>query len=354
MKKETAIVLTEGLLDTAFAKTCHGLLRGSDRFDVVAVVDAKFAHQDAGQVMDGKPLGISIFATVKGALTTIKTEPGFCIVGIATPGGYLPEAMKNHLIDAMDHGLHVVSGLHVFLSDDKTLSRIAEKNNVRILDVRKPPSREKLNFWSGKINLVKTPKIGVFGMDCAVGKRTTCRFLLEACRQDGIKTEMIYTGQTGWMQGYPYGFIFDTMINDFISGEIERVLFNCYEQSNPELMLIEGQSSLRNPSGPCGTEFIFSGNVDAIILQHVPGRKYFEDTIMPLPTVESEVELYKELGVKVLAITINEENMDKADVLSYQDKLESSLHIPIVRPLNEGVAGLVPTIRAFINSKNNQ
>ena len=45
------------------------------------------------------------------------------------------------------------------------------------------------------------------GTDCAVGKRTTTRWLMEACNQAGIKTEMIFTGQTGWMQSrHDYGF----------------------------------------------------------------------------------------------------------------------------------------------------
>jgi uncharacterized NAD-dependent epimerase/dehydratase family protein len=101
-------------------------------------------------------------------------------------------------------------------------------------------------------------------MDCAVGKRTTGTLLLELCRKNGIKAEMIYTGQTGWMQGLKHGFIFDATVNDFISEEIERVIIECDRESSPDLILIEGQSSLRNPSGPCGSDILLSGDVKGL------------------------------------------------------------------------------------------
>ena len=58
---------------------------------------------------------------------------------------------------------------------------------------------------------------------------------------------MIYTGQTGWLQGGKYGFIFDSTLNDFVSGELEHAILTCYEETNPDVILIEGQSALRNP-----------------------------------------------------------------------------------------------------------
>ena len=64
MKQQTAIVFTDGMLDTAYAKTCHGLLRGSERFKIVGVIDAKFAGRDAGEVMDGQVLGVPVYDCV--------------------------------------------------------------------------------------------------------------------------------------------------------------------------------------------------------------------------------------------------------------------------------------------------
>ena len=189
------------------------------------------------------------------------------------------------------------------------------------------------------------------GTDCAIGKRTTSRFVWETCNANGIKTEMIFTGQTGWMQGYRHGFIFDATPNDFIGGEIERVIMECDRESSPDLILIEGQSSLMNPSGPCGSEFLLSGNVKGVILQHAPARIYFEDLEdvgCLIPPLEKEIELIRMFGAEVLAITLNEENMDNSKMRTYQKQLEGKLSIPVTRPLKNGIEPLIPVIREFI------
>lgn len=101
---------------------------------------------------------------------------------------------------------------------------LAKEYEVSLTDVRKPKSRENLSFWSGEIYKVTSPIIAVLGMDCAMGKRTTARLLTQMCRANGLKAEMIFTGQTGWLQGGKYGFIFDSTLNDFVSGELKMPL----------------------------------------------------------------------------------------------------------------------------------
>ena len=154
------------------------------------------------------------------------------------------------------------------------------------------------------------------------------------------------------MQGYPHGFIFDSTVNDFIGGEVERAIVECARESKPELILIEGQSALRNPSGPCGAEFLLSGNAKGVILQHVPGRKHYEDTPAILPTVASEIALIQSYGASVLAVTLNEEGMSDAEMTDYQRTLQQELGLPVVRPLKEGVEKLLPAIRAFMEQGN--
>ncbi len=119
---------------------------------------------------------------------------------------------------------------------------------------------------------VKCPKVVVMGTDCGLGKRTTAKMVVDALVSKGYSAEMIYTGQTGWMQGWDYGFIFDSTLNDFVSGELEKAVVGCYKEKDPDFILIEGQAALRNPSGPCGGEFLVSCSVDGVILQHSPER----------------------------------------------------------------------------------
>ncbi len=348
-KAQPCLLLTNGMLDGPFAKTAHGILRGSKRFQPIAVIDDKFVGRDAGEVMDGQKLGIPIFASIAAFYQQQELEtPHFCVVGVALPGGKLPDAFRKELIAALKVGLSIANGLHTFLSDDPEMIALASEKNLQLIDVRKARPRSELQFWSGDIFSVQTPRIAILGIDCAVGKRTTCQWLLEACRDAGIKAEMIYTGQTGWMQGHPYGFILDSTVNDFVSGEIEKAIVNCDRALSPDVMLIEGQSALKNPTGPCGSEFLLSGQAKYVILQHTPGRPHYEDTHVPLGTVEDEAKLIECYGAKLIAVTINEEGLSKEEAIKEQNRLEQSLGIPVIRPLEEGLSRIIPRIQTII------
>src|SRR5262249_40403908 len=159
---------------------------------------------------------IPVYATIAQALRTLPVKPDFRVVGVATSGGRLTPGLRGLLAEAIASKMSVVNGLHEFLSDDPTLAAAAVSNGVAIRDVRKTRPRTELHFWSGEILTVGAPRIAVLGTDCALGKRTTARFLLEACRAVGIRTELIFTGQTGWMQGAPFGFVLDSIPNDFV------------------------------------------------------------------------------------------------------------------------------------------
>ena len=90
-KKPGAIVLTNGYLAKPDAKTAHGLIRGTERFSILAVIDPEFAGQDAGTVLDGKHRNIPVFDTVATAITEVH-DIDYCIIGVATVGGILPES----------------------------------------------------------------------------------------------------------------------------------------------------------------------------------------------------------------------------------------------------------------------
>lgn len=350
---DKAIIFTDDLLDTFFAKTCHGLLRGSSRFEILGVVDSKHPGRDAGEVMDGVKRGVLVHPTVDEFLSLCSEKPEYCLVGVAFPGGILPNSCREQLMQAMKHGMSIVCGLHHFLSDDPEFKKTAQENNVELIDIRKPRPTSELHFWSGEIYSVKTPRIAVLGTDCAVGKRTTCRFIMEACQEHGVKTEMIYTGQTGWMQGYKHGFILDATPNDFVSGEIERAIVECERESKPDLILIEGQSSLRNPSGPCGAEILLSGNVKGVILQHEPSREHFadlEELGCLIPPVKEEIDLIQIYGAETLALTLSEAGDDERTISALQKQLADDLSLPVVRPLREGVGALLPLITKFMEA----
>jgi uncharacterized NAD-dependent epimerase/dehydratase family protein len=346
----TAIVVCDGFYATANGKTAHGLVRGSERYRVLGVVDAPTAGRDAGEVLDGRARGIPVYASIGQALASLPARPDFCVVGVATSGGRATPGLRALLSEAIEAGMSVVNGLHELLSDDPALSAAAARKGVSIRDVRKTAPRTELRFWSGAILEVRAPRIAVLGTDCALGKRTTARFLLEACRRAGIRTELVFTGQTGWMQGAPFGFILDSVPNDFVSGELEHSVVSCWEKARPDLILIEGQSSLRNPSGPCGSELLLSGGARGVILQHAPARTFYEgleELGLRIPAVADEISLIERFGAATLAVTLNGEHMTPEAFRVERDRLRRELGIPVVLPLEEGVEALVPVVREF-------
>jgi uncharacterized NAD-dependent epimerase/dehydratase family protein len=351
ISKPKAIVLTDGMLHETDAKTAHGLIRGTERYQIVAVIDSKHAGKDAGEALDGIHRNIPVFATAEEAVNSI---PGiqYCIIGIATVGGKLPAHFIPVIEDCIRKKINMVNGLHQFLCNMPQLVALANQYGVDLTDVRKPRNREDLHFWDASIFTVTAPIIAVMGTDCALGKRTTCRMVKQALTKAGINAQMIYTGQTGWMQGGQYGFIFDSTLNDFISGELEHAIVSCWKETAAEVVLIEGQSALRNPSGPCGSELLVSGNAKQVILIHAPKRKHYDHIAEwgTIHSVKSEMELIKLYDSKVIALALNTENCTIEEALDFQTAYEAALQIPVLLPLQQGVEPVVPIIRSLIKT----
>jgi uncharacterized NAD-dependent epimerase/dehydratase family protein len=347
---DKAIIVTNGLLATENAKTAHGLIRESERFEIVAVVDFANAGKDAGVMLDGKHRNIPVLGTIE---ETLCFKPAYCIVGVATSGGIFPGDLLKEVKSAISNKLSIVNGLHDYLSARPDIKKLAEDNGVTLMDIRIPKKRQDLSFWTGKIFEISTPVIAVIGTDCALGKRTTARFVMNECRQAGIHAQMIYTGQTGWLQGGKYGFIFDSTLNDFVSGELENAILTCNKETNPDVILIEGQSALRNPSGPCGSELLISGNAKFVVLVHAPKRKYYEHDPSwgTIPSLESEIELIKLLGSNVIAVALNTEHCNNDEAFAFQKEYEQRLQLPVLLPLQEGCKKVVPVIQQLIDSK---
>ncbi|MEM7207293.1 MAG: DUF1611 domain-containing protein [Pseudomonadota bacterium] len=353
-EQEAAIILAPGLLTTPHAKVTHGLLRRSARFEICAVVDADNTGRDAGELLDGEPRDIPVFASVEDALEHSR-EKGksvqWCVVGIATHGGRLTDELRVMLKQAAESGIGLVNGLHDLACDDPGIAAAANAGGVEIVDLRKPRGIDELHFWTGEIRNVKAPRIAVIGTDCALGKRTTTRLLTDALNNAGVHAEMIYTGQTGWMQGGQFGFILDSTLNDFVSGELEHAVLKCERAISPDVMLLEGQSALRNPSGPCGAELLVSTQARGVILQHAPGRPYFEgyeEEQFAIPSIQSEIELIGHYGARVIAVTLNGEGMSDSELQSEKARLADLLKLPVICPLLDNVDELTAPVREFL------
>ncbi|MCA8977670.1 MAG: DUF1611 domain-containing protein [Planctomycetes bacterium] len=348
--KPSALLLTHGRLATPFGKTAHGLIRGPSRYRVLAVVDGPTAGRDAGEVIGLGRRDIPVFESVAASFAA-GIRPDHCVIGVATPGGVLPQEMRGDVRAALAAGVGIVNGLHHLIGDDPEFAAMARAHGTTIHDLRRPPPTSTLHFWTGAIDTVRAPRIAVLGTDCALGKRTTCQALAGVCRAAGIRTEIVYTGQTGWLQGLEHGFILDATPNDFVSGELEHAIVSCDRDLAPELILLEGQSALRNPSGPCGAELLLSGGARGVVLQHAPGRVFFEDLESQqrrIPAAADEIELIARYGARVLAVTVHDGGAAEADVTAAMAALQRTVTVPVVHPLRPEIERLVPVIRDFL------
>lgn len=351
--KGNAIIITGGDLNSNRAKTAHGLIRGTDRFNILGVIDSNAAGADAGELLDGKGRGIPVYASIDDFVRNSSAQADYCIIGVATKGGVIPESLRVLLKEALNKGLSLVNGLHEYISDIPELVRLADEKNLQIIDIRKPKKFKDLHFWSGKIREVKCPVIAVLGTDCALGKRTTTRMLTLAMNEAGYKAEMVYTGQTGWMQGARYGFIFDSTLNDFVSGELEHAVVSCYHEVRPDIIFIEGQSSLCNPSGPAGAEWIVSAGGTSVILQHDPARIHYKDMeYYParIPSIEHTIRLVEMYGGTTIGITVNTARMQATEARQWAAEKEKELNTPVILPLEDGVERLLAVFENMIRN----
>jgi uncharacterized NAD-dependent epimerase/dehydratase family protein len=346
-----AVVYCEGAFNTPNGKTAHGLVRFTRRYRVLSVVDSRFAGRDAGEMIDGKPTRTPVVGSVKEAVALSgsgEDRATHLVVGLAPDGGRLSPAAREDVKRALDFGLNVDCGLHDFLSEDPDLAARAAARGVAIRDVRKPPPRDELHFFSGKIEEVTSLKVAMLGTDSAVGKRTTAWILAKALGDGGLSSEMIGTGQTAWMQGVRYGLILDSLINDFVSGEIEHAVWSAWKEARPDVIVIEGQGSLMNPAYPGGFEILAAGRPDVVILQHAPGRKDYDGfpgyPIHPLPRQIEAVEVLSDKPV--VAVTVNHESIPDGQVPSVCETIESETGLPTVDVLRDGATKLVDVLAA--------
>jgi uncharacterized NAD-dependent epimerase/dehydratase family protein len=304
-------------------------------------VDSRLAGKDAGQELAGKANGIPIQHDVLRAFKACQetgTPATHLVIGLAPDGGRLPPQARRDVVTAIQLGLHVDSGLHDFLSEDEEIAQLAASKGVRIRDIRRTPPRSDLHFFSGKIEQVDCLKVAVLGTDSAVGKRTTAWLLVDGFAAVGFQAELVGTGQTAWMQGARYSVMMDSLINDFVAGEIEHAVWSAWHEQRPDVVIIEGQGSLMNPAYPGGFEIMAAGRPDVVVLQHAPARKEYDGfpgyPIHPLEQQIQAIELVS--GKPVVAITISHEGLASAAVPETCRSIRTATGLPTYDVLLEG------------------
>jgi len=333
-----AVILTDEHLDKNAAKTSHGLLRYSNKYDIQGVIDSKFSGRYTDEVIPNCNR-VPIYDSLDPLLAEKDAE--VLIVGVATVGGYLPMNFEKHIKQAMERGMDIVSGLHYYLSEQDKFVSMAEEFGVNIHDIRKSPPLDELHYFQDRKKDIGALTIPFLGTDSSVGKRTALISVYETLKSMGESVAWVATGQTGILQGADFGLPLDSITGDYMVGELEHKIWSTWKETKPDMILVEGQGSISHPAYVCGSRAVLAASQpDGVVLQHSPKRKYRhyrEDEIKwPMPDVQHERELIKLFsGAEVIAIGINPEFTDASEKKEIIRRYEKEHDLPTADALEE-------------------
>jgi len=344
----TAVVYCEANFGAPDGKTANGLVRHSEKYEIVSIIDSEKYGLDAGVVLGEKPNAIPICRDLADAVAQVGAVPEYFIFGMAPSSGMLSARERGVVLEAIGLGMNVVNGLHEFLNDDPEFVAASMASNVEILDVRRPRAKKDLRMFTGRISEVTCPRIAVLGTDSAIGKRPTATILTRALNDRGVKAVMVGTGQTGLIQGARYGIALDAIPSQFCSGEMEATVIEAFEGEHPDVIIVEGQGALSHPAYLTSTFILRGSKPQGVVLQHAPGRTKLGDFEgMPMPTPASEINLIESFAdTKVIGLTINHENMTDAEISAAITLYECELGIPATDALTRSPEHLVDMVLA--------
>ncbi|KYJ85761.1 DUF1611 domain-containing protein [Sulfurovum riftiae] len=351
MDKKNAIVYSEALFGEMDGKTANGLVRYSEKYNIVGVIDSTKAGLDALEYLDGIKSDIHIYKNLEDAVQNIEDKIEVFIYGIAPLSGDFSDGDISLMKDAMRSGMSIVNGLHTFLTDDASFMQEAQKYGVEVADIRKYQGINFKRVFSGDILKVTAPRIAVLGTDGAIGKRTTATIIMQELKKEGLNAIMISTGQTGLIQGAKYGAPMDAMQGHFAAGVIEGEILRAWEEVKPDIFIIEGQGALTHPAYLSSCAISRGSQANGIILQHAPKREVMGDfPQFPMPTLKHAIALNEMFtSAPVLGITINHENMSDQEIQNTIQEYENVHSIPTTDVVKLGAKKIAAAIMEHFN-----
>ncbi|NMG40261.1 DUF1611 domain-containing protein [Chelativorans sp. ZYF759] len=266
------------------------------------------------------------------------------VIGAANRGGVMSDDWMPILIEALEKGMDIASGLHDRLQDRPEIVAAAKASDTRLIDVRTPQNKYPIGNGAAR----KGKRCLAVGTDCSVGKMYTALAMEKAMREAGMKATFRATGQTGILitgSGVPL----DAVVADFMAGSIEWLT---PDNDDDHWDLIEGQGSLFHPSFSGVTmALIHGGRPDALVLCHEPTRTHMRG--LPhykLPTLEALRDLSLETArivnpdVRVTGVSVNTAAMSEDEAKAYLTKVEDRMGLPTVDPYRHGAARLAEAL----------
>lgn len=340
--KRRMMILTEGQLGVFTSKTASSVIRYCPE-ETVCVLDSKAAR--SGKSLEdfiGIGKGIPIVKSVKDGL---QYKPTQLLIGIAPVGGKLPIPWRKIILQAIQAGLDIVSGLHHILGEDAEFAAAAKRKKTRIWDVRICPGD--ICVARDLLRGLKQRRIALVGSDCNLGKMVTAIELDKGLRQAGYDSEFVATGQTGIMIAGS-GIAVDHVLSDYVNGAAERL---CWERRKRDILVIEGQGSVFHPAYSGVTVGLLHGSMPhAMLYQHAPARSkisHYEQ--FKIPPLKQGIQMVEDLmrplqPAKVIAVSLNTVGMTRADAQRAVKDIETETGLPSADPIRDGVEKLVKAV----------
>jgi len=268
------------------------------------------------------------------------------VIGVANRGGYISDSWKAVLVEALEKGLDIASGLHNLLKDEAELAAAAMMHGRTLFDVRVP--MVEFPIANGVKRTGK--RCLAVGTDCSVGKMYTGLAMEKEMVARGMKATFRPTGQTGILitgGGIPL----DAVVADFMAGSVEYLT---PDNDADHWDVIEGQGSLFHVSYSGVTmALIHGGQPDALILCHEPTRShmrglpgYQQPGLSALREVALTLAKVGNPACKVVGISVNTQHMGEAEADAYLKKVEAEMGLPTVDPFRHGAGRLVDALAA--------
>jgi len=358
----------EGAFAEKTGKMGLGVLRFSPH-EIVCLVDSQNVGADSAALtrVDRK---VPIVASVEDARAL---GADVLLLGIAPPGGLIPESWFPTLDRAVELGFSIVNGLHDRLAPRYPFLQSSEP--AVAADPADPPNFQTPELPNQFVYDIRTepPDIGVgyaearhltnarvlfIGTDMAVGKMTAGLVMWKEALARGIKAEFVATGQIGITitgKGVPL----DCIRLDFACGAIEREVMAC---KDADLVLIEGQGSLVHPGSTSTLPLIRGSQPTHLVLCHRAGM----ETLPRLPWVRVPplvefIRLYQDLAEvcgtyvrpQAVGIALNCAHLSSdaeahlssdAEALAACTQVESETGLPTTDPVRFGMARIIENI----------
>lgn len=266
------------------------------------------------------------------------------VVGVVNAGGVLPDHWIEAIIEALDAGLDVATGLHKRLGSIPAIAEAAARSGRTLYDVR----YSDMVFATGKGTKRSGLRLLTVGTDCSVGKKYAALALEHEMRQRGFKSDFRATGQTGvFISGR--GVAIDAVVADFISGAAEW-LSPAGDADHWDV--IEGQGSLFHPSFAGVTLGLLHGaQPDAFVVCHEPTRTRMRGVEHALPSIADVIERTVTAGrltnpaIAPVGIAINTEALDDAAARACLDAAAAEHGLPAVDPMRTGVGPIIDELQ---------